>query len=146
MLFEFGRKEARASTISKTAETAKRQREREARARRLLKKKLRSKGKEKEDSQLSQEELLEEAKLTEKLNLASLKRYEEMELEAKKKAVKIMNKAIKGPFIRYLSTAMPKVQVLRPHLRPLCWRQHGAALRISRFQDKQLNASFLISR
>lgn len=109
---EFGRKEARASTVNKTAETAKRQKEREIRAKRLLRKKQRSKKNQMEDKELTQEELLEEAKETEKLNIASLKRYEEMELEAKKKAVKSTKRAISGPFIRYLSTSMPLVQEL----------------------------------
>ena len=58
---------------------------------------------------MTQEEILAEAKLTEKLNLASLKKYEQMELENKKRANKITRKAVSGPYIRYLSTAMPMV-------------------------------------
>ena len=59
--------------------------------------------------EMTQEEILAEAKLTEKLNLASLKKYEQMELENKKRANKITRKAVSGPYIRYLSTAMPMV-------------------------------------
>ena len=77
---------------------------------RLLRKKQRQKANKVEDKDLTQEELLEEAKETEKLNIASLKRYEQMELEARKKAVKSSKRSVQGPFIRYLSTAMPLVQ------------------------------------
>ena len=41
-----------------------------------------------------------EAKVTERLNLASLKKYEEMELEAKRKAMRSGKREIKGPVIR----------------------------------------------
>ncbi len=58
----------------------------------------------------TQEELLEEAKLTERLNLVSLKRFEEMELEAKKKATRLLRREVKGPFVRYLSTTMPLIE------------------------------------
>ncbi len=112
VLLDFGRKEARASTVSKTAETARRQKEREARARKLLRKRLSAKNRrQREEESLTQEELLEEAKVTEKLNLASLKKYEQMELEAKKKAVKLTKRSVNGPFVRYLSTAMPLKEV-----------------------------------
>jgi vacuolar protein sorting-associated protein 72 len=111
-LMDFGRKEARASTIMKTSETAKRQKERMVKAKRLLKKRLALR-KEREEPPLSQAELLEEAKITEKLNIASLKTYEQMELEAKKKAHKVTRRQVVGPYIRYLSTTMPAVQVRR---------------------------------
>ena len=114
LLTDFGRKEARASTITKTAETAKRQKEREIRARKLLKKRQRmlmKKKREEGEMEMTQQELLEEAKLTEELNLASLKRYEQMELEAKRKANKLTKKSVVGPFIRYLSTTMPLIEV-----------------------------------
>ena len=74
---------------------------------------MKKKKKADEDRELTQEELLEEAKLTEKLNLASLKRYEEMELEAKKKAVKLTEKRVKGPYVRYLSTTMPSIKAVK---------------------------------
>lgn len=104
---DFGRKEARASTVTKTAETAQRQKEREAKARKLLRKKLNTKKPEVEP-ELTQEDKLEEAKLTEKLNLATLKKYEQMEIEARKKAVKLTTKTMTGPYVRFLSTSMPK--------------------------------------
>ena len=50
-----------------------------------------------------------EAKLTERLNLASLKKYEEMELEAKRKAMRSGKREIKGPVIR-LGLCFRKVQ------------------------------------
>lgn len=61
---------------------------------------------------LTQAEILEEAKITEKINLESLKRFQEMELEAKKKARNNAgSRAIKGHYVRYTSTAMPLIQV-----------------------------------
>ena len=107
-VIDFGRKEARASTLQKTQETAERQKARVAKAKRLLKKKMRQK-KDDKRVEMTQEEILAEAKLTEKLNLASLKKYEQMELENKKRANKITRKAVNGPYIRYLSTAMPMI-------------------------------------
>ncbi len=47
-----------------------------------------------------------------RLNLASLKKYEEMELEAKRKALRSGQREIKGPVIRYLSTSMPAIKVM----------------------------------
>jgi len=124
VLSDGGRKGTiRASTLSKTAETAKRQREREMRAKKMLKKRLAAKRRklarggqnEDADRELTQEELLAEAKVTEELNLASLKKYEQMELEAKRKANKMARKRVRGPFIRYLSTTMPLIQVRNCH-------------------------------
>eukprot|EP00094_Tigriopus_californicus_P003414 TCALIF_03283-PA protein Name:"Similar to YL-1 Vacuolar protein sorting-associated protein 72 homolog (Drosophila melanogaster)" AED:0.30 eAED:0.32 QI:0/0/0/0.6/0.75/0.6/5/0/631 len=87
VLTDFGRKEARASTVSKTAETQNRQKEREHRARKLLRQRMRAREKKKaNEREPTQAELLAEAKLTERLNIATLKKYEEMELEARKKA------------------------------------------------------------
>ena len=106
LLTEFGRKYTRASTVSKTAETAKRQKERVAEAKKLLKRK--AKLKKKVEREMTQEEKLEEAKLTEQLNIESLKKYEQMELENKRKAIRLTKKAVHGPFIRYRSVAMPQ--------------------------------------
>ena len=65
---------------------------------------------------LTQAEILEEAKITEKINLESLKRFQEMELEAKKKARNNAGaKAIKGHYVRYTSTAMPLIQVMHAY-------------------------------
>ncbi len=50
--------------------------------------------------EMTQEEILAEAKLTEKMNLASLKKYEQMELENKRRANKLTRRAVKGPYIR----------------------------------------------
>ena len=108
LLTEFGRKYTRASTVNKTAETAKRQKERIAKAKKLLRKK--GKITKKVDRDLTQEEKLEEAKLTEKVNIESLKKYEQMELENKRKAVRLSKKTVQGPFIRYRSVAMPHIQ------------------------------------
>lgn len=106
LLTEFGRKYTRASTVNKTAETAKRQKERIAKAKKLLRKKARTGGR-KIERELTQEEILEEAKLTEKINLESLKKYEQMELENKKRAVRLTKRTVQGPFVRYRSVAMP---------------------------------------
>lgn len=59
---------------------------------------------------LTQEELLEEAKETELLNIQSLEKYRQLELEKKK--TRVVKKASTGPFIRYLSTSMPMIQEL----------------------------------
>ena len=59
----------------------------------------------------TQEELLLEAKETERENLASLQKYQLLELEkneAKKRAKK-SSREIAGPFIRHVSTSMPVV-------------------------------------
>lgn len=103
------RKDTRASTANKTAETAKRQKERVAIER---KRKLRLKKTKKEYRELTQAEILDEAKWTEQLNLESLKRFEQMEVEAKKRAFNNAKRAIQGPFIRYHSTAAPLIQVI----------------------------------
>ena len=108
LLTEFGRKFTRASTVSKTAETAKRQKERIAKAKKLLKKK--AKTTKKVERELTQEEKLQEAKDTEKINIESLKKYEQMELENKRKAVRHTKRTVQGPFIRYRSVAMPLIQ------------------------------------
>ena len=106
------RKMTRATTVTKTAETAKRQKERAAKHKKLLKRRAQLAAARKDELRpLTQQEILEEAKITEKLNLESLKRFQEMELEAKKKARHNVSRAIKGPYVRYQSTAMPLVQV-----------------------------------
>lgn len=57
---------------------------------------------------LTQEELLAEAKRTERENLASLEAY--TRLEAEKKKVKEKRHEIKGPFIRFHSMVMPLIE------------------------------------
>lgn len=103
-------KSVRSSTARKREELIQRQEEREA-AKRLKIKKTPSI--EMEYRRLTQEELLEEAKLTEKINLASLDAYQKMELEKKKKTA---NKcSIKGAIVRYHSVTMPSDD--QPHLK-----------------------------
>ena len=105
------RKLTRATTVTKTAETAKRQKERLVQHRKLLKRRAQLAAARKDEMRpLTQAEILEEAKITEKLNLESLKRFQEMEIEAKKKARAIGKKSLKGPYISYRSTAMPLIQ------------------------------------
>ena len=58
---------------------------------------------------LTQKELLAEAEITEQLNIASLKAYQQME-ETKKKA-KNIKPVRKEPMIRYLSLSMPVIEV-----------------------------------
>ena len=62
---------------------------------------------------MTQEEILEEAKITEKINLESLKKYQEMELEAKRKAIRSGIRTVKGPAIRYQSLTMPLIEELK---------------------------------
>lgn len=54
---------------------------------------------------LTQEELLEEAKITEEINLASLETYQKMELERKR--VRSQKQSERGPMIRYHSISTP---------------------------------------
>jgi len=76
--------------------------EEETRRKRFTKKKPRTTVK-----RLTQEELLAEAKRTERENLASLEAY--TRLEAEKKKVKEKSHEIKGPFIRFHSVVMPVI-------------------------------------
>ncbi|XP_063371143.1 vacuolar protein sorting-associated protein 72 homolog [Cydia amplana] len=92
-----GRKSIRKSTAVKSLETQQR-----IKIRSELKKK---KPKKVEEKMPSQEELLEEALITEQENLKSLERFEQIELERKK--VRPTKKAITGPVIRYHSFAVP---------------------------------------
>ena len=105
------RKLTRATTVTKTAETAKRQKERLVQHRKLLKRRAQLAAARKDEMRpLTQAEILEEAKITEKLNLESLKRFQEMELEAKKKARNTTRKSLTGSYISYRSTSMPLIQ------------------------------------
>ena len=105
------RKLTRATTVTKTAETAKRQKERLVQHRKLLKRRAQLAAARKDEMRpLTQAEILEEAKITEKLNLESLKRFQEMELEAKKKARISSKRSLKGAYISYRSTSMPLIQ------------------------------------
>ncbi|KAG9509317.1 Vacuolar protein sorting-associated protein 72-like protein, partial [Fragariocoptes setiger] len=55
---------------------------------------------------MTQEDLMREAKKTEEENLKSLEFHQKLELERLKRT-KIIKKAIKGPFTRFLSMTMP---------------------------------------
>ncbi|XP_041989051.1 vacuolar protein sorting-associated protein 72 homolog [Aricia agestis] len=91
------RKSIRQSTAVKSAETLQR-----IKIRSELQKK---KPKKVEERILTQEELLEEAMITEKENLKSLEKFEQSELERKK--ARPTKKTITGPVIRYHSFAVP---------------------------------------
>ena len=108
---EFGRRlTTRASTAMKTSETIKILKQRDAESRR---KKLKMKKTQKVERSMTQEEILEEAKITEKMNLESLKKYEEMELENRRKAIRSGNRTVVGPAIRYHSVTMPLIQQIK---------------------------------
>lgn len=55
---------------------------------------------------LTQEEMLEEAKITEEENLRSLEIYQRLESEKLKK-IKQVKKTLPLPYVTYLSTTMP---------------------------------------
>ncbi|XP_075976312.1 vacuolar protein sorting-associated protein YL-1 [Anticarsia gemmatalis] len=98
------RKSIRQSTAVKSAETQQR-----IKIRSELKRK---KPKKVEDKMPTQEELLEEALITEKENLKSLERFEQIELERKK--IRPTKKTITGPVIRYHSFAVPLIEEIPP--------------------------------
>lgn len=58
----------------------------------------------------TQEELLEEALITEEENLASLEKFKQMEIEKKK--TRPTKRIFTGPTIRYHSLSMPLIEVL----------------------------------
>lgn len=104
---EYGRRlTMRASTAQRTSEVIRTMKQRDAEARR---RKMKMKKHNKVHRTLTQEEILAEAKKTEKVNLASLRKYQEMELENRRKAMKTGKREIKGPFIRYHSTTVPVI-------------------------------------
>ncbi|KAF7266060.1 vacuolar protein sorting-associated protein YL-1 [Rhynchophorus ferrugineus] len=98
----YERKSKRKSTAAKTAETAQR-----IKVRDLEQRKKPRKTKE-EEWIPTQEELLEEAKITEEENLKSLERYQKMESE--KKTKRVLKKVFSGPVIKYTSTRMPLIE------------------------------------
>lgn len=102
------RKSIRQSTAVKSAETQQR-----IKIRSELKKK---KPKKVEEKVLTQEELLEEALITEKENLKSLERFEQSELERKK--IRPIKKSITGPVIRYHSFSVPLITEVTPEDKP----------------------------
>ena len=112
---DYGRRlGTRASTALKTSETIKILKQRDAESRR---KRLKLKKKQKVERKLTQEEILKEAKITEKINLESLKKYQEMELENRRKAIRSGTKSVKGPAIRYQSLTMPLIEELKENVK-----------------------------
>lgn len=101
------RKSIRRSTAAKSAATLQRLKTRiEIEKRRKMKRTPQQ-----EVWKPTQEELLEEAKLTEEENLKSLEKYQKLELEKKK--TRIVKKVFTGPIVRYHSVAMPLIEELQ---------------------------------
>ncbi|XP_031333802.1 vacuolar protein sorting-associated protein 72 homolog isoform X2 [Photinus pyralis] len=100
------RKSIRKSTAAKSAATAQR-----VKIRTLEQKKKAKKPKE-EEWIPTQEELLEEAKVTELENLQALERYQKMESE--KKSRRPFKRTRFGPIIRYHSMRMPLIEEVNP--------------------------------
>ncbi|XP_022217327.2 vacuolar protein sorting-associated protein 72 homolog [Drosophila obscura] len=98
-VLDSGRKSIRTSTAIKTQATKKRLKELDD-ARKRKKKKVRV-----EDYMPTQEELLEEAKITEEENILSLEKFQKMELEKKK--TRPTKRTFNGATIRYHSLTMP---------------------------------------
>ncbi|XP_034612603.1 vacuolar protein sorting-associated protein 72 homolog [Trachemys scripta elegans] len=94
------RKYMRQSTTEHTRQTFLRVQERQVQSKR-------KKGGTNYDRPLTQEELLEEAKITEEINLRSLETYERLEAD-KRKHVQKKRKCV-GPVIRYYSGTMPLI-------------------------------------
>ncbi|NXV00693.1 VPS72 protein, partial [Cettia cetti] len=92
------RKHMRQSTTEHTRQTFLRLQERQVQSKR-------KKGGPNYERPLTQEELLEEAKITEEINLRSLENYERLEADKKKQVQK--KRKIVGPVIRYWSLTMP---------------------------------------
>lgn len=97
------RKSKRSSTIVQSQEFQKRMKDRDG------KESKQSVKKSQDSTPLTQKELLEEAKQTEKANLASLRAYQQLEKE--KRATKVIRKKQLYPFIRYQSLSMPDVEI-----------------------------------
>ncbi|XP_016983208.1 vacuolar protein sorting-associated protein 72 homolog [Drosophila rhopaloa] len=101
-VLDSGRKSIRTSTAIKTQATKIRLKELDD-ARKRKKKKVRV-----EDYMPTQEELLEEAKITEEENIKSLEKFQKMELEKKKS--RPTKRTFTGPTIRYHSLTMPAMR------------------------------------
>ncbi|KAH8412261.1 hypothetical protein KR009_000899 [Drosophila setifemur] len=101
-VLDSGRKSIRTSTAIKTQATKIRLKELDD-ARKRKKKKVRV-----EDYMPTQEELLEEAKITEEENIKSLEKFQKMELEKKK--TRPTKRTFTGPTIRYHSLTMPVIR------------------------------------
>ncbi|CAG9773015.1 unnamed protein product [Ceutorhynchus assimilis] len=108
------RKSKRKSTAAKTAETVHRMKVRDQES------KQRPKKAKEEELIPTQEELLEEAKITAQENLKSLERYQKLEDE--KKTRKIGKKQFTGPTIRYTSTRVPLIEETNDETTKVCER------------------------
>ncbi|XP_064457874.1 vacuolar protein sorting-associated protein 72 homolog [Ornithodoros turicata] len=97
------RKSVRRSTQAKSQEAERRRQEKEEQRKQRHPRKRRYTG-----DHPTQEELLEEAKITEQENLRSLESYQRLELEKKK--AKIVKTPYRGPMIRYHSISMPLIE------------------------------------
>ncbi|XP_062536275.1 vacuolar protein sorting-associated protein 72 homolog [Armigeres subalbatus] len=101
-VLDSGRKSFRKSTAAKTAATQSRIKQRvEAEKRKPKVVKV-------EEYIPTQEELLEEAEITEKENLKSLEKFRKMELEKKK--TRPTKRVFTGPIVKYQSFTMPLVE------------------------------------
>ncbi|XP_018574721.1 vacuolar protein sorting-associated protein 72 homolog [Anoplophora glabripennis] len=98
----YERKSIRKSTAAKSAATAQRIKVRDLEQRKKVKKPK------EEEWVPTQEELLEEAKITELENIKSLEKYQKMESE--KKTKRPIKKVFSGPTIQYRSTRMPVIE------------------------------------
>ncbi|KAG8449972.1 hypothetical protein GDO86_016598 [Hymenochirus boettgeri] len=96
------RKQMRQSTTEHTRQTFLRVQERQVQSRKKKGPHL--------DRPLTQEELLEEAKITEEINIRSLENYERLEADKKKQVLK--KRRCVGPTIRYQSVTMPLITEL----------------------------------
>nr|CAD7461510.1 unnamed protein product [Timema tahoe] len=98
----FERKSIRRSTAAKSLETQQRLKER-------TEDRKRKKGRRKAQDvwKPTQEELLEEAKITEEENLKSLEKYQKLEMEKKK--LRPVKKSYEGPIINFHSMRMPLI-------------------------------------
>ncbi|CAH1789648.1 unnamed protein product [Owenia fusiformis] len=105
-IYSAEKKSLRQSTTMKSIDVQMRAKDNEAKAKML--KEMAAKKNVSEVRRLTQAELLEEAKLTEAMNLKSLEDYQKLELERKKS--RVVKSVYRGPIIRYHSTSMPVVE------------------------------------
>lgn len=99
-----GSSERRKSSRALTVESSEMHRKRMEKTKKVGKKQVKFS----QTRKLTQQELLAEAKITEELNIKSLKAYQQME-ETKKKTKNV--KAVRNePMIRYLSVTMPLIE------------------------------------
>lgn len=102
------RSSLRKSTCDKTRSTEDCVREREARS--AVMRQIAERKHVADVRRLTQEELLAEAKITEKINLRSLETFQKLELEKKKS--RVHRQTYSGPVIRYHSVTVPIVDEL----------------------------------